>query len=249
MRRHCGSRPRALLSGEPCLARAEAVALRVVLSSKPLVESRTRSPWPVASSHISLRSRRRSGAALDRSTMSLFHEVHDTLPSLPPVTTFALVEMLRRQDISELRQMQFARVEWFEPVPDADGERGVGPDALRVGLSALIDKAKQLPAVASIAGDEPPLAPAADECAPRSRSRRRRRWAAKCADLAAECGAVRDLELAINIARQCAIAPRAGPRREVVALRQGWRGAMSANCQIRRGSPPFWAAAQRRGPA
>ena len=181
--------------------------------------SRPRSSRAVA--HIKALSTQVQGRDLARQrTMSLFHEVHNVLPMLPPVTTFALVELLRQHDIFALRELQFARVEWFQPVPDAVGERGVGRDALRDGLAALINEAQKLPAAARSAGDERPPAPDAHERAPRSRSRHVRRRAAKCADLAAECGAVRDLELAFSIARQHVIAPSAGPRREVDALRQ-----------------------------
>ena len=99
--------------------------------------SRPRSSRAVA--HIRALSTQVQGRDLARQrTMSLFHEVHNVLPMLPPVTTFALVELLRQHDIFALRELQFARVEWFQPVPDAVGERGVGRDALRDGLAALI---------------------------------------------------------------------------------------------------------------
>lgn len=153
--------------------------------------------------------------------MTLFHEVRGVLPELSPMVTFALIELLRRQDITHLRDLQLARVDWFEPVSAAEGERGVSPDALRVALSELINEAKKPSAVVRGAKDEPPPAPDVHQRECRSRSRPARRRAAKCDELSAACGAVRDLELAVSIARQCTIEPRAGPRREVEALRQG----------------------------
>ena len=195
--------------------------MRALASPKSMGESRSRPRASRAAAHIIALSTQVQGRDLgQKRTRPLFHEVHNVLPTLPPDTTFALVELLGQRDIVALQDLQFAQIKWFEPIPDADSERGVGPDALRNSLLALINEAKKLPAAARRAGDERPPAPHAPERASRSRSRRVRRRAAKCADLAAECGAVRDLELAISIASQHAIVPSAGPRREVEALRQ-----------------------------
>ena len=200
--------------------------MRALASPKSIGESRSRPSASRAAAHIRALSTQAQGRDLgQKRTMSLFHEVHNALPTLPPVTTFALVELLGQHDIFVLRDLQFAQIEWFEPIPDADSERGVGPDALRNSLLALINEAKRLPAAARRAGDERPPAPDAPERAPRSRSRRVRRRAAKCVDLAAECGAVRDLELAIGIASQRVLVPSAAPAARWRPCGRGSRGA------------------------